>query len=206
MKLKGFLLVLSGPSGVGKNTLMNAVIPNIPNLQYSISATTRPPRSGENHGVDYYFLSDEEFDEMIANDKFLEWAHFCGHRYGTPKFFVEEKIEQGKAVIMDVDIQGALQIREKVKEAVLVFLLPPTWDELKNRLTKRGKDPIESINLRLERSFDELKYINDYDYFVLNDQLDKAAERLSMIIYAEWCRVERADLAAFQNYGKGVRK
>lgn len=205
MKLKGFLLVLSGPSGVGKNTLMNAVIPNIPNLQYSISATTRPPRSGESHGVDYYFLSDQEFDEMIADDQFLEWAHFCGHRYGTPKFFVEEKIKQGKAVIMDVDIQGALQIREKVKDAVLVFLLPPTWDELRKRLTERGKDPIESINQRLERSFDELKHIDDYDYFVLNDDLDKAAERLSMIIHAEWCRVERADLATFQNFGKGVR-
>jgi len=205
MKLKGFLLVLSGPSGVGKNTLMNAVFPNIPNLHYSISATTRPPRSGETHGVDYYFLSDQEFDEMIENDQFLEWAHFCGHRYGTPKFFVEEKIKQGKAVIMDVDIQGAIQIREKVNDAVLVFLLPPTWDELKNRLTKRGKDPIESINQRLERSFDELKYINEYDYFIINDQLDKAAERLTMIINAEWCRVERADLSAFENLDKGVR-
>ena len=141
MNSKGFLIVLSGPSGVGKNTLMNRVIPRIPNLQYSVSATTRPPRSGEVDGVDYFFVSDEEFDRMIAEDEFLEWAEFVGNRYGTPRTFVEEQIQQGRTVIMDVDIQGALQIKQKMSDAVLVFLLPPTWEELRNRLNKRGKIP-----------------------------------------------------------------
>lgn len=194
MNSKGFLIVLSGPSGVGKNTLMNRVIPRIPNLQYSVSATTRPPRSGEVDGVDYFFVSDEEFDRMIAEDEFLEWAEFVGNRYGTPRTFVEEQIQQGRTVIMDVDIQGALQIKQKMSDAVLVFLLPPTWEELRNRLNKRGKDPMEAIIKRLERSVEELKFIVDYDYFIINDHLDKAAERLITIINAERYRVARADL------------
>lgn len=198
MHLKGFLIVLSGPSGVGKNTLMNRVIPRIPNLQYSVSATTRPPRPGEVDGVDYFFVSEEEFDQMIAEDEFLEWAEFVGNRYGTPKSFVQEQIQQGRTVIMDVDIQGALQIKQKLDDAVLVFLLPPTWEELRNRLNKRGKDPMETIAKRLERSFEELKYIVDYDYFIVNDHLDKAAERLMTIINAERYRVARADLESMK--------
>lgn len=131
---------------------------------------------------------------MIAEDEFLEWAEFVGNRYGTPRTFVEEQIQQGRTVIMDVDIQGALQIKQKMSDAVLVFLLPPTWEELRNRLNKRGKDPMEAIIKRLERSVEELKYIVDYDYFIINDQLDKAAERLITIINAERYRVARADL------------
>lgn len=198
MDLQGFLIVLSGPSGVGKNTLMNRVIPRIPNLHYSVSVTTRSPRSGEVDGVDYFFVTDAEFDRMIANDEFLEWAVFVGNRYGTPRSFIEDKIKQGQTVIMDVDIQGALQIKQKMPDAVLVYLLPPTWEELRNRLNKRGKDPSDAINKRLERSIEELKYIVDYDYFIINDQLDKAAERLITIINAERCRVARANLQAFQ--------
>lgn len=198
MDLKGFLIVLSGPSGTGKNTLINQVIPHIPNLQYSISATTRKPRPGETDGVDYFFISDAEFDQMIATGEFLEWAEFVGNRYGTPRFFIEEKISQGQTVIMDVDIQGALQIKRRMHDAVLVFLLPPTWEELRKRLNKRGKDSDEVITKRLEHSFEELKYIVDYDYFIINDQLDKAVERLITIIKAEWCRVVRADLHSIQ--------
>ncbi len=205
MNLQGFLIVLSGPSGAGKNTLMNTVIPNIPNLQYSVSATTRKPRQGEHNGEDYFFVTDEEFDQLIADDELLEWANFCGNRYGTPKFFVKEMIDQGKTVIMDVDIQGALQIKEKIQEVVLVFLLPPTWDELRNRLTKRGKDPQEAIRQRLERSYEELRHIIDYDYFIINDKVEKAAERLHTIINAEWCRVARADLSEIQTLGSHMR-
>lgn len=202
MDLKGFLIVLSGPSGAGKNTLMNQVIPHIPNLQYSVSATTRQPRPGEVNGVDYFFVSDEKFDEMIANDEFLEWAEFVGNRYGTPKSFVEKQIEIGKTVIMDVDIQGALQIRAKLDDVVLVFLLPPTWEELERRLNKRGQDPKEAILKRLERSYEELKYIVDYDYFIINDQLEKAAERLLTIINAEWCRVDRTDWDTIKKFSQ----
>jgi len=198
LDLKGFLIVLSGPSGTGKNTLIDRVVPHIPNLQYSISATTRKPRPGETDGVDYFFISDEKFDQMIADGEFLEWAEFVGNRYGTPRFFVDERISQGQTVIMDVDIQGALQIKKMMDEAVLVFLLPPTWEELRKRLNKRGKDSNEIITQRLEHSFEELKYIVDYDYFIINDQLDKAVERLITIIKAESCRVVRADLHSIQ--------
>lgn len=200
MDLKGFLIVLSGPSGAGKNTLMNRVIPRIPNLQYSVSATTRQPRPGEVDGVDYFFVTEEEFDQMIANDEFLEWAEFVDNRYGTPKSFVEKQISEGNTVIMDVDIQGALQIKEKLDDAVLVFLLPPTREELEERLNRRGKDPAEAIVKRLERSYEELKYIVDYDYFIINNQLETAAERLITIINAEWCRVARADLDTIQKF------
>lgn len=192
--LKGFLIVLSGPSGTGKNTLMNHVIPRIPNLQYSVSATTRKPRPGEVDGVDYFFVSEQEFDQMVDKGIFLEWAEFMGNRYGTPRAFVEHQINQGKAVIMDVDIQGALQVKRCMSDAVLVFLLPPTRDELKNRLEKRGKDPADTITQRLEHSFKELEHIVEYDYFIMNDKLANATERLITIIKAEWCRVARADL------------
>jgi len=198
VKGKGFLIVLSGPSGAGKNTLIDHVLPRIPNLKYSVSATTRPPRPGEVHGVDYFFVSDQEFDRMIANHEFLEWAEFVGNRYGTPKAFVENEIQQGHTVIMDLDIQGALQIRRRMPDAVLVFLLPPTLDELRRRLNKRGQDALEAIVKRLEHSAKELEYIVDYDYYIINDDLDKAAERLAVIINAERCRVARADLNALQ--------
>jgi len=148
--------------------------------------------------VDYFFVSDAEFDRMIANNQFLEWAVFVGNRYGTPRSFVEEQIQQGYTVIMDVDIQGALQIRKQMPEAVLVFLLPPTLDELRKRLNKRGQDALEAIAKRLEHSAKELEYIVDYDYYIINDDLDKAAERLVTIINAEQCRVARADLRAIQ--------
>ncbi len=194
MNLKGFLIVLSGPSGTGKNTLINNVMPHIPNLQYSISATTRQPRPGEKQGKDYFFISDAKFDRMVAAGDFLEWAEFVGNRYGTPRSFIEEKIDQKQTVIMDVDIQGALQIKQKMPEAVLVFLLPPTWEELKIRLNRRGKDSNEVITRRLQHSYKELNHIIDYDYFIINDQLDKAVERLITIIKAEWCRVARVDL------------
>ncbi len=207
MHLKGFLIVLSGPSGAGKNTVMNAVVPTIPNISYSVSVTTRPPRSGEQEGADYFFVDDKTFDKLIDADELLEWAVFCGYRYGTPKSFVAEQTGNGKTVILDVDIQGAVQIRQRDPQAVLVFLLPPTWEELQRRLRARGKDAEETIRKRLEHSFIELKHIVDYDYYVINDDLDRAAARLRTIIQAEWCRVERADLDKLQMLWKkeGVR-
>jgi len=195
--------VLSGPSGAGKNSVMNAVFPTIPNLKYSVSVTTRPPRVGEVHAVNYFFVSEEEFDKMLAADLLLESATFVGYRYGTPKKYVYEQIEAGNAVIMDIDIQGAAQIKRKMPEAVLVFLLPPTPEELSRRLRLRGSDSEEVIKRRLAKSREEVKHIVDYDYFIINDDLNKAAEQLRQIILSEWCRVSRIDLDYLQQIWKG---
>lgn len=203
LKTKGFLIVLSGPSGAGKNSVMNAVFPTIPNLKYSVSVTTRPPRVGEVHAVNYFFVSEEEFDKMLAADLLLESATFVGYRYGTPKKYVYEQIEAGNAVIMDIDIQGAAQIKRKMPEAVLVFLLPPTPEELSRRLRLRGSDSDEVIKRRFAKSREEVKHIVDYDYFIINDDLNKAAEQLRQIILSEWCRVSRIDLDYLQQIWKG---
>lgn len=199
----GFLIVLSGPSGTGKNSVMNAVFPTIPNLKYSISVTTRPPRAGEVDAVNYFFRTEEEFDRLIERDELLEWATFVGYRYGTPKSFVLDQIKHGNAVIMDIDIQGAAQIRKKMPEAVFVFLLPPTRDELSRRLKLRGSDSEEVIKRRLAKSLEEIKHVTDYDYFVINDDLSKAAEQLRQIILSEWSRVDRLNLEKLQNAWKG---
>jgi guanylate kinase len=203
LKKRGFLIVLSGPSGAGKNSVMNAVFPTIPNLKYSVSVTTRPPRAGEVEAVNYFFRTDEEFDRMIENGDLLEWATFVGYRYGTPKEFVLEQIEQGNAVIMDIDIQGAAQIREKMPEAIFVFLLPPTREDLSHRLRHRGSDSEEVIKRRLAKSQEEIKHITDYDYFVINDDLSNAAEQLRMIILSEWSRVDRLNLEELEKAWKG---
>lgn len=203
LQRQGFLIVLSGPSGSGKNSVMNAVFPTIPNLKYSISVTTRPPRKGEQDGVNYFFRTEEEFEQLIAEERLLEWATFVGHRYGTPKDFVNEQIMNGNAVIMDIDIQGAAQIREKMPEAVFVFLLPPTWDELRQRLLRRGSDTEETISKRLLKSQEEIGHIVDYDYFIINDDLAKAAEQLRHIIMSEWSKTSRVDLDKLQRLWKG---
>ncbi len=203
LQRQGFLIVLSGPSGSGKNSVMNAVFPTIPNLKYSISVTTRPPRKGEQDGVNYFFRTEEEFEQLIAEERLLEWATFVGHRYGTPKDFVNEQIMNGNAVIMDIDIQGAAQIREKMPEAVFVFLLPPTWDELRQRLLRRGSDTEETISKRLLKSQEEIRHIVDYDYFIINDDLAKAAEQLRHIIMSEWSKTSRVDLDKLQCLWKG---
>ena len=201
--MKGFLIVLSGPSGAGKNSVMNAVFPTIPNLKYSISVTTRPPRVGEVDEVNYFFRSEEEFDRMLEEDLLLESATFVGYRYGTPKSFVHEQILAGNAVIMDIDIQGAAQIREKMPEAVFVFLLPPTPEELSRRLKLRGSDSDEVIKRRLAKSYEEIKHIVDYDYYIVNDDLARAAEQLRQIIMSEWLRVSRIDMKRLQGLWEG---
>lgn len=193
VKSRGILVVLSGPSGAGKNTLLNAVLPRIPDLRYSVSVTTRPPRKGETEGVNYFFVDDVTFDQMIERDELLEWAEFCGHRYGTPRRFVEECLERGESVITDLDIQGAKQIRRSYPDGVFVFLLPPSLDELKRRLKGRGTEGSEAIAKRLETATHELRAIVDYDYWVMNDSLETAASELAAIICAERRRVKRID-------------
>lgn len=192
-KSSGFLVVLSGPSGVGKNTLLNAVLPVVPDLHYSVSATTRAPRPGEVHGRDYFFVSDEEFDEMVRQGRLLEWAEFVGRRYGTPRDYIERCLEDGLTVIMDIDIQGARQIRAKMPEAILVFLWPPSLQELSRRIYGRAQDSEKAITRRLSWARQELEAVSDYDYVIVNDDLERAASELQSIVLAERCRVSRMD-------------
>ncbi len=203
LRMNGFLIVLSGPSGAGKNSVMNAVFPTIPNLKYSISVTTRPPRVGEVDEVNYFFRSEQEFDQMLRDNLLLESATFVGYRYGTPKSFVYDQIQAGNAVIMDIDIQGAAQIRKKMPEAVFVFLLPPTPEELSRRLKLRGSDSDEVIKRRLAKSYEEIKHIVDYDYYIVNDDLGRAADQLRQIICSEWSRVSRIDLKGLRGVWEG---
>ena len=203
MHAEGFLVVLSGPSGAGKNTVMNAIFSSIPNLVYSVSVTTRAPRDGEREGIDYFFRTPEDFSQMVERGELLEWAQFCGNYYGTPRFFVEDMISQGKIVIMDIETLGAAQIRKKMPEAVLVFLLPPSWNDLKHRLLSRAQDSQEVIAERLEKSFEEINKMAEYDYFIINDDLENAAEQLRTIIKAEMSRVSRIKLDEFRTLWQG---
>lgn len=193
MNSRGFLIVLSGPSGVGKNTLLNEVMPVVPDLIYSVSATTRAAREGEVHGQHYYFVDDPQFEQMKAAGELLEWAEFVGRKYGTPRRYIEDKIAEGKTVIMDIDIQGAAQIRRAMPEAVLVFLVPPSFEELNRRIHDRGLDSKTAIEQRLTSAYDEMQAVTEYDYAIVNDDLQKAAAQLQAVIAAERCRVSRRD-------------
>lgn len=194
---RGLLIVLSGPSAAGKNTLLNALMERLSDIKYSVSATTRAPRPGEQDGVNYYFLTREEFERRAAQGEFLEWAEFCGNLYGTPRKYVEEVLASGQDIIMDIDIQGAKQVRKAMPEAVSVFLMPPSAEELRKRIVKRGKDSEEAIRQRLSQVDREIQAVFDYDYVILNDDLERAVGRLVSIILAERSRVPRCDVAGF---------
>ncbi|NMB45859.1 MAG: guanylate kinase [Firmicutes bacterium] len=193
MQQRGFLLILSGPSGAGKNTVLDAVRKRCPDLVYSVSATTRPCRPLEKDGRDYFFLTKDEFQQRVEAGEFLEWAEFCGHCYGTPLIHIRESLDKGQVVVMDIDIQGARQVKKKMPEAVFVFLLPPTMAELEKRLRGRSSDSDEAIRRRLNTALAELKAGIEYDYAIRNDQLERAAAKLQAIIIAERCRVRRSE-------------
>jgi len=191
MTREGILLVISGPSGVGKGTLCTAILKEVSDLVYSISATSRSPRPGEVHGVNYYFWRRPEFEAKIERDEFLEWATVYGNLYGTPKTQVQEAVKLGKDVILEIDIEGARQIKEKFRDGVFVFIAPPSLEELARRLTKRGADSDEEIQRRLNLASEELDYVSEYDYIVHNDDLESALLKLKSILLAERCRVRR---------------
>ena len=182
---KGLLFVLSGPSGVGKNTVLDELFKKFDGVSYSVSATTRERRDGEIEGEDYFFISEDEFKKIEGKDGFIESAVVHGHYYGTPKEFVDKKLEEGEDIILEIDTQGAKQVREKYPEAVYIFLLPPSLEELENRLDKRGSESDKSKNVRLKNARKELKEVHNYDYEVINDNLSDTVKEIKKIIVKE---------------------
>lgn len=182
---KGLLFVLSGPSGVGKNTVLDELFENFKGVSYSVSATTREKRKGEVEGESYFFISKEKFEAIEENEGFIESALVHGHHYGTPKKFVDQKLENGEDIILEIDTKGAKQVREKYPEAVYIFLLPPSLEELENRLDKRGSESNKSKNIRLQNARKELKEVHNYDYEVINDSLNDAVREIKKIIIKE---------------------
>ena len=185
---KGRSFIISGPSGVGKSTVLSALMEERKNLYFSVSATTRQPRPGEEDGVHYHFLTLDTFREWIAQDEFLEHAEFVGNCYGTPKKYVYEAMDRGQDVILDIEVQGAMQVAEKMPEVVRIFIAPPSWSELERRLTARGTDTPEKIQGRLARAKEEVKLAGTYDYFVINDSVEHAVRELNAIMTAEHCK------------------
>ncbi|EIJ81554.1 guanylate kinase [Bacillus methanolicus PB1] len=194
MQEKGLLIVLSGPSGVGKGTVRKEIFsqPDIA-FEYSISMTTRPPRAGEVDGVDYFFKTREEFEELIKQGKLLEYAEFVGNYYGTPIDYVEETLNAGKDVFLEIEVQGARQVREKFPDGLFIFLVPPSLSELKNRIVTRGTETEEVINNRMTVAREEIEMMSLYDYVVENDRVELAVERIKAIVIAEHCRRERVE-------------
>ncbi len=189
---KGLVIVLSGFSGAGKGTIMKHLLAAHPNdYNLSISATTRDMRAGEKDGREYFFKTREEFDHMIANNELLEYATFNGNSYGTPRAYVEQLIERNKDVILEIEIQGALQVKEMFPDALLLFTMPPSAKELENRLVGRGTETPDVISERLSISCKESQYMNKYDYLIVNDSLEKAVDQVHNIIQAEHYRVDR---------------
>ncbi len=179
------LFVISGSSGVGKGTVLKGFLEKNPNFMLSISCTTRAPRKGEVDGVNYFFLTKEEFQNCIDNDKFLEWAEFAGNRYGTKKKYIQQCLEEGKDIILEIDTQGALQVKKQMPEAVLIFICPPSIEELETRLRGRHTEDEDTIKKRLQEVKTELERAEKFDYKVVNDDLEKAIAELEKIIIGE---------------------
>lgn len=195
MKLneRGLLIVISGPSGVGKGTVRKALFEmDGHDLVYSTSMTTRSPREGEVEGVDYYFVSKEEFEQRIKDDKFLEYAKFVGHYYGTPKDKVDEQMALGKEVVLEIEVQGAAQVREKARDGVFIFIAPPNKEALYRRLLRRGTEGTKTIQKRMDKADREFPLAHKYDYIVVNDEVRNAADRIMAIIRAEHAKTERS--------------
>ena len=188
---KGLLIVISGASGTGKGTVCKKILNDLPEVAYSISATTRAPRPGEVDGKEYYFLDVDEFKSWIADGKFLEYAEVYGNFYGTPLNKIEERLNRGEDILLEIDVQGALNVKKKCPEGIYIFLLPPSLEELKRRIEGRGTETPESLSRRLKNAVAEIKIGTEYDYVVVNDTIDNAVAQIKSIIAAERCKVAR---------------
>ena len=187
----GTIFVLSAPSGTGKSTLAQRLVREVPDLIFSVSFTTRNPRNGEVDGQDYFFVSNATFDRMVAEDGFVEWVEVYGNRYGTGKAWIQEKLMAGVDILLDIETIGAGNVREAIPDAVMIFLLPPSADELSHRIRSRGKDSEEQIRLRLQYARHEMEQFEHYDYLVVNDDLERALRRMESVILASRCGRER---------------
>lgn len=186
---RGLLLVVSGPSGAGKGTICKALLARNPEIQISVSATTRNPRAGEVDGVNYHFISKETFESRIGEDGFIEHARVYDNYYGTPKANVISALDAGEDMLLEIDIQGAMQVRDRMPDGIYVFILPPSMSELKSRIIKRGSETEESLNKRFASAYQEIDFIKKYDYYIINDDLENAVATLESIIRAEKHRV-----------------
>ena len=180
----GRLIVLTGPSGVGKGTLVRSLLQSHPELYLSVSVTTRSPRPGEINGKNYYFVNREQFEQMIAQEQLLEWAQFAGNCYGTPRQQVEEKIQQGKSVLLEIELEGARQIRTSFPEAMRIFILPPSMQELEQRLRGRGQDSEEAIARRLRRAEEEINAAGEFDFKIVNDNFETALKDIEAALFS----------------------
>nr|WP_208379573.1 guanylate kinase [Alkalibacillus almallahensis] len=185
------MFILSGPSGVGKGTVRKALFDQDPALAYSISVTTRNPREGEEDGVDYFFKTKEEVKKMIEHNQLIEYAEYVGNYYGTPKTYVEETLAQGRDVFLEIEVKGALQVKENFPEGVFIFLFPPSLEELKNRIINRGTEDQSIVSNRLYEAKKEIEMMDAYDYVVVNDDINSAVRRIESIVESEHCKRER---------------
>lgn len=200
---KGQLFIISGPSGAGKGTICDELLKDS-NIVFSVSMTTRKPREGEIEGVDYYFVNREEFDEALEQNAFLEHAINFENCYGTPKKFVLDSIGQGKDVLLDIDIKGAINVKKNYPNGVFIFILPPSMTELRKRITGRGSESKEAIDMRMAQALKEVSYIDKYDYCVVNDQLSEAISRVKAIMIAEHSRVSADIYQLIEEYKEEI--